>query len=131
MNKKLLVAGSLFGLLGVILGAFATHTLGNLIEPENIASFNTGVRYQIYHAFLFLLLGFTDMISKRTKQIMFYGLLTGVLLFSGSIYVLATNALTSFDFKTIALLTPIGGLILILSWAYLLFTFVRKPVDKN
>ena len=57
MNKKLLITGSILGILGIILGAFAAHGLKELVDVDAIKSFETGVRYQLYHAFLFLILG--------------------------------------------------------------------------
>lgn len=129
MNKILLASGAILGILGIILGAFAAHGLAKLIDVEAIKSFETGVRYQIYHAFLFLILGGTSFLSLKLKRIVFYLALIGVVLFSGSIYGLATNSMSSFDFKTIALITPVGGLLLILAWVVMLVGIIRNEVD--
>lgn len=129
MNKILLASGAILGILGIILGAFAAHGLAKLIDVEAIKSFETGVRYQIYHAFLFLILGGTSFLSLKMKRIVFYLVLIGVVLFSGSIYGLATNSMSSFDFKTIALITPVGGLLLILAWVVMLVGIIRNEVD--
>lgn len=129
MNKILLASGAILGILGIILGAFAAHGLAKLIDVEAIKSFETGVRYQIYHAFLFLILGGTSFLSLKMKRIVFYLALIGVVLFSGSIYGLATNSMSSFDFKTIALITPVGGLLLILAWVVMLVGIIRNEVD--
>ena len=131
MNRKLLITGSIFGMLSVILGAFAAHGLESLIEPDKIASFNTGVRYQMYHAILLLFVGMTGSIPQQVKRLLFYSIITGIVMFSGSIYGLATNDLTAFDFKIFGIITPIGGLILILSRAYMLLTFMRNTAHKN
>jgi len=125
MNKKILIIATLLGLLSVIFGAFGAHSLKNLISAESLQTFETGIRYQMYHAIMLLFVGSTSIIQQKTKQIVFYLVLFGVLLFSGSIYGLATNNLTSFDFKTIGFITPIGGLLLIISWILLLINFVK------
>lgn len=129
MNKKLLVGGSILGLLAIALGAFAAHGLEKLVDAEAIKSFETGVRYQMYHAFLCLILGSTSFLTLKLKKVVFYLVLVGVIFFSGSIYGLATNVLTGFDFKTIALVTPLGGLLLIVAWLVMLIGILRKGDD--
>lgn len=75
--------------------------------------------------FLFLLMGFLDP-RKLNLQTTYILLLSGTILFSGSIYLLATNTLTPFfDFTTIALLTPLGGTLLIVGWAMILYRFIK------
>lgn len=125
MNKKILVIASLLGLLSIAFGAFGAHGLKALISFEALQTFETGVRYQMYHALMLLFIGSTTLIKQKTKNILFYLVIIGVLLFSGSIYGLATNNLTSFNFKTIGFITPIGGLLLIMSWSILLINFIK------
>jgi len=129
MNKKLLVTGLIFGVLSIILGALAAHALEKHIDKAAILTFETGVRYQMYHALLMLLLGATSFVTKKTKALVFSLIVAGLLFFSGSIYGLATNNLTSFDFKSIALLTPIGGLLLVLAWLVLLINIFKTKMD--
>ncbi|WP_299520939.1 DUF423 domain-containing protein [Winogradskyella sp.] len=129
MNKKLLITGSILGILGIVLGAFAAHGLKELVDADAIKSFETGVRYQMYHAFLLLILGGTSFVSAKSKKIIFYIVIIGLIFFSGSIYGLATNELSSFDFKTIAMITPIGGLLLIVAWVVILIGIIRNKVD--
>ncbi len=126
MNKKILITAAILGLLSVIFGAFGAHGLKALISEESLTSFETGVRYQMYHALLLLFVGMVSFISVKSKKIIYYLTLVGVIFFSGSIYGLATNELTSFDFKTIALITPVGGLLLILSWVVLLISIIKS-----
>jgi len=126
MNRKLLILGSIFGGTAVLLGAFGAHGLKKLVDASAIASFETGVRYQMYHALLLLLLGGMLSCSEKRKKILFYLLLTGVFMFSGSIYLLATQEATKIDFTSIALFTPLGGTLLIISWGILLYTFVKR-----
>lgn len=130
MNKKLLTAGSILGLISIILGAFGAHGLKALVSAENIQTFETGVRYQMYHALLLLFVGSSHLIQPKTKVLIFYFTLIGIVFFSGSIYGLATNSLTSFDFTNIALITPVGGLLLILAWVMLLINFLKTHFDK-
>ncbi len=125
MNKKILITGLLFGIFGIVLGAFAAHGLKELISVDMQNIFETGVHYQMYHALFLLFTGSTKFISDKIKVYVFYFVLIGVFLFSGSIYGLATNELTSFDFKTIGFVTPIGGLSLIASWVVIFIDFVK------
>lgn len=119
MNKTIFTTGILFGGLAVILGAFATHGLKNLIDANAIESFKTGVTYQMYHALLLLILGGLTKMPEKSKKIIYWLITFGILLFSFSIYLLATNNLSTFDFKTITLITPLGGILLIAGWIFL------------
>jgi uncharacterized membrane protein YgdD (TMEM256/DUF423 family) len=129
MNKKILVTAAILGIVSIALGAFASHGLKDLITIEAQRTFATGVRYQMYHAILLLFIGSTTLISLKAKRIIYYLVIIGVLLFSGSIYGLATNTLTSFDFKSIGFITPIGGMLLIISWLILLINFLKTKGD--
>lgn len=125
IDKIIFLTGTCFGLTSVILGAFGAHGLEKLISQESLQTFETGVRYQMYHALLLLFLGATSALSTKAKQLIFYLVLIGVFFFSGSIYGLATNQLTAFNFKNIALITPVGGLFLITAWILLLRGFLK------
>ena len=125
MNKGLFLAASILGGTAVVLGAFGAHMLKELISIEAQKSFETGVRYQMYHALFLLFVGIVPNIQAKQKKILFYLVVLGVTLFSGSIYFLATNSLTNFDFKTIGFITPIGGMLLIVAWVVLLFCFIK------
>ena len=130
MNKKILVIGAFLGVLGIILGAFASHGLKGLISVEALQSFETGVRYQMYHAFLLLILGSTSILNEKPKKLIYFLIVIGVLLFSGSIYGLSTNELTALNFKSIALVTPLGGLLLIVAWILMLINFLKLKGDN-
>ena len=125
MNKKILIIASVLGLLSIAFGAFGAHGLKTLISSEALQTFETGIKYQMYHALMLLFVGSTAIIQQKTKKILCYLIVLGILLFSGSIYGLATNNLTNFDFKTIGFITPIGGLLLIISWLLLLINFLK------
>lgn len=125
MNKKIVISATVLGMLAVLLGAFAAHGLESKVSKDAIETFQTGVKYQMYHALLLLFVANTTYLSKNVKKRVLYLVVIGVLLFSGSIYGLATNTLTVFDFKSIAFITPIGGLLLILSWLVMLIGFIK------
>lgn len=129
MNKRVLGTAAFLGMLSVILGAYGAHGLEKLVDSESVDTFNTGVEYQMYHALLLMMVGMTNFLSHKSKQIIFYLVVLGILFFSGSIYGLSTNELSGFDFKTIAFITPIGGLLLIASWAMLLIKFLQYKKD--
>ncbi len=125
MQKKIFIAATLLGLLGVVLGAFAAHGLRSVLTDSALESFQTGVRYQIYHAFFLFFIGLNSHLSALQKKYISSLTLAGIFLFSVSIYLLATNALTSIDFTFLGPVTPIGGLFLISSWGFLLYGFVK------
>lgn len=131
MNKKILITAALFGLLSVVFGAFGAHGLKEVITTEAIQVFETGVRYQMYHALLLLFIGSSSYVNSKIKDIIYFLIVIGILFFSGSIYGLAINELTSFNFKSIAFITPIGGLLLITSWIVLLVSFVRYKLKQE
>ncbi|MCL4119456.1 UNVERIFIED_CONTAM: hypothetical protein GTU68_044612 [Idotea baltica] len=126
MNKTIFLTGILFGVLAIIFGAFGAHGLENKITPEAIQTFDTGVKYQMYHALFLLILGSLKQLPEKNKKWIFYLVVFGILLFSFSIYLLATNILTTFDFKTIGFVTPIGGLLLIVAWCLLGFESFKR-----
>lgn len=127
MNRTILVTGAVFGALAVLLGAFAAHGLEKLVSPEAVRTFETGVRYQMYHAIFLLILGSLTQITTEGKKVVYYLIVTGVVLFSFSIYLLATNVLTGFDFRKIGFVTPIGGSLLLAAWAYTGYIVWKGP----
>lgn len=126
MNRKIIITALALGIVSIIFGAFGAHALKKVLTLDQLTSFETGVRYQMYHAFFLLFLGMTDMVSDKKKKTVFVLTLLGVLFFSGSIYLLSTKDVTSVDISAIAFITPIGGLLLILSWLMLLIGVVRR-----
>lgn len=129
MNKKILIAGSILGLIAIVLGAFGAHALKALISTEMQQTFETGVRYQMYHAlFLLCVGGFFDL-KKKPKHLILYFVVFGILCFSGSLYLLATNELTAYNFNSIGFITPIGGLLLIIAWFILLIKILNLKSD--
>ena len=125
MQRKLLILGCVFGMLAVILGAFGAHGLKVVLTEESLTSYETGVRYQFYHAFLALIIANTSFFTDKTKNVVFWMLLVGVLLFSGSIYLLTTSAITGVPIKSFGFVTPIGGVFLILAWLVLILNVLK------
>ncbi|WP_431125243.1 DUF423 domain-containing protein [Flagellimonas flava] len=126
MNRTILLGGIVMGLLAIVLGAFGAHGLEKLISVDAVGSFETGVRYQMYHALLLLFLGTWNALDLKKQKTVFRLVVIGVILFSGSIYLLSINSLVAFDFKTIALLTPLGGTVLIFAWGFLGYCILAK-----
>ncbi len=126
MDKQILITATLLGATGVVLGALGAHALAKLITDSMQHTFEIGVRYQMYHALFLLFVGLAPNTMLTNKKAIFYTALLGVILFSGSIYGLATNALTDFDFKTIGFVTPIGGVFLIVSWCLVCVNLLNK-----
>jgi uncharacterized membrane protein YgdD (TMEM256/DUF423 family) len=113
MNKIAYTSGALLGLSGVIAGALGAHALEQVLDPDQLSSYETAVRFQMYHSLLLLLLGLLSSYYGKSKglQVATLGVLIGTLLFSGSIYLLVLSSLP------VGLITPIGGLVLIVGWA--------------
>ncbi len=129
MEKKIIITAALFGVVAIILGAFGAHGLKKVLQVEQLTSFETGVRYQMYHALFLLFLGNFSWLTLKEKAIVFYLVLIGVLLFSGSIYLLSTSAITGIKTKILGPITPIGGMFLIVSWIYFLYAVIVKNTN--
>ncbi|RZK82175.1 MAG: DUF423 domain-containing protein [Pedobacter sp.] len=115
MNKSILLTASVFGALAVILGAFGAHGLKSVIEPSAIEIWAKGVEYQFYHTFALLFLSL--MKPDKLVRLAYWFFSFGILFFSGSLYLLATRAVTGLSFVNyIGPITPVGGLLMILGW---------------
>lgn len=129
MKRSFLAWGFFFGLSGVVLGAFAAHALKDLINEAQINSFQTGVRYQMYHALLLILLSGFD--HFRSKSILTL-IISGVVLFSFSIYLLNLREVIGIDgLKYLGPITPIGGSLLIIAWSILLIKAVKTKFESQ
>jgi len=125
MNKTILATGVLFGFLAVLLGAFGAHGLKELLPEKELITYETGVRYQMYHALLLLILGSLNAINEKGKKWIYLFLVAGILCFSFSLYFLATAGLTGLDFKALVYMTPVGGLFLLTGWILMLYRLFR------
>ena len=119
MFKNLIIA-SFLALLAVVLGAFGAHALKEILSVEELSSFETGVRYQMYHAIVLLFVNGYDQFTTSQKNNITYFFVAGILLFSGSIYILH---LTSISANSIWFLTPLGGVAFILGWIRMIGSF--------
>ncbi len=123
MQKFILISGSILGALSVMIGAFGAHALKQLLESSGrLETFETAVKYQVYHALALLLLG-TLMFHWKHSFFNYAGIsfLIGVLIFSGSLYALCLSGITKFG-----MITPIGGLFLIAGWVLLLIGILKS-----
>ena len=115
MDKTFLFVGAVAGLLAVALGAFGAHGLRSRLSPEMLAVFETAVRYHIYHALAIVLVA---LMLGRFDGWMFraagWAFTVGIVLFSGSLYLLAMTGVTM-----LGAITPIGGIALLLGWGFL------------
>jgi uncharacterized membrane protein YgdD (TMEM256/DUF423 family) len=116
LDKRIVVTAAFLGALTIAIGAFGAHGLKQLVDAEAITSFETGIRYQMFHVIVLLVIGFTGPISTTTKKWVFWFFIFGIILFSGSIYILALKEILSFDVKFLGLFTPLGGLSFIIGW---------------
>jgi uncharacterized membrane protein YgdD (TMEM256/DUF423 family) len=121
INKNIVVTAAILGALTIMIGAFGAHGLKELITEKSLVSFETGVRYQMYHVIVMLILGISTNILPKTQKWVFRFFIIGILFFSGSIYLLTLNEFFPFDAKTIAFITPIGGFLLIIGWLRLAY----------
>ncbi len=117
MDKTFLLLGALFGFIGVALGAFGAHGLRGRLSPEMLAVFETGVRYQMYHTLALLVAG---LVAARFGGWLVHAagwfFVAGIVLFSGSLYVLALTGVT-----VLGAITPFGGLAFLIGWALLAY----------
>ncbi len=126
MNKNIILVASFFGATAVILGAFGAHSLKNLIEPHLVDTWAKGVEYQFYHTFAILYLSTFARYKNNLIRLSFLFFSLGIILFSGSLYLLATRSLLGLDFLNyIGPITPIGGLCFVLGWVFLFFAAFR------
>ena len=114
MANTFMLIGSLAGFLGVAAGAFGAHALRNRLSPDMLGVFETAVRYQMYHAFALLITAaaIARVGDARLLSLAGWSFLTGIVLFSGSLYALALTGISG-----LGAITPIGGLLFLLGWA--------------
>ena len=127
MKKYFLIWGFLFGLTAVILGALGAHALKPLLSEAQLDSFETGVRFQVYHALLLIILSQIPSFANRTILIL---IVLGTLLFSVSIYLLNVQGFLGLgSLSFLGPITPIGGLLLISAWLTLLIKALKLKVQ--
>ncbi|WP_425657442.1 DUF423 domain-containing protein [Tenacibaculum ascidiaceicola] len=122
---KNLTTAAVLGVVAVILGAFGAHALKTKLTPEALESFETAVRYQFFHVLLLLFVNMFTQFTNKEKNRISYFLIAGILLFSGSIYLIY---LANVPAKAIWFITPLGGLLLIVGWSLLTYSFLKKVI---
>ena len=124
MKPTIVLMGGIFILLGILAGAFGAHILENHLSIQQLTSLQTGVQYQIYHGLALIIIGFNIDKIKKAKTI-YWGWIVGTLLFSGSIYFLALDDIFESNFGILWPLTPIGGSLLIVTWALFVIQLIK------
>ncbi len=128
MKNTTLIIGAVYGLLSIILGAFGAHALKKVISVEKLISFETGVRYQMYAALFLLIVGYILKFETPSEKWISILMIAGTFIFSVTIYLLAFSEVAAIPTKIIGPLTPLGGLLMIISWAMLIFYFVKNKI---
>jgi uncharacterized membrane protein YgdD (TMEM256/DUF423 family) len=131
MNRTSLLFGSGMIMLGIILGAFGAHALKEVLESEELMSFEVGVRYQMYHGLALLLLGALGNNFSFVPKWVATCMIIGVVLFSGSIYLLSIDRLLGIELKMLVPVTPIGGAFLIMAWGAFFWQVLRFSSKKD
>ncbi len=116
--------GALLGMLAIIFGAFGAHALKKKASASQLASFETGVKYQMYHAILLLVLGYNFSYNSPIEDWIIICFLVGTFLFSFSIYGLVLSDLAGKKWRFLGPITPLGGLLLTVGWALLAYTYI-------
>jgi len=125
MIQFTLLFASILGGLAVIFGAFGAHLLKKILNEEQLKSFETGVKYQMYHAIVLLLIGFNFDLETASEKYMVYSFMLGVLLFSFSIYGLVISSAKNKKLTFLGPITPLGGLFLIIGWCFLFYSILN------
>jgi len=120
--------GALFGFLAIIFGAFGAHALKKKLTAQQLKGFETGVKYQMYHAILLLILSFNLNLDTSLERYMIYCFALGTFLFSFSIYGLSLSAAKGNKMGFLGPITPLGGLLLAAGWGMLLYHFVKNII---
>jgi uncharacterized membrane protein YgdD (TMEM256/DUF423 family) len=122
--RRCLAAGAILMLLGVMLGAFGAHALQAQLTPRQLASYQTGVQYQMLHAFGLMIVGIVGQLAGATPRLRWSARLmaAGILFFSGSIYLMTAGAP-----RTLGMVAPVGGVSFMAAWALLAWQALSKP----
>lgn len=131
MQKNTFVAGFILMALAVALGAFGAHGLKSIISPEKIEIYKTGVTYHFYHAFGILILGLISVFLKTNElKTSILLLFSGIVFFSGSLYILAFNEVLPFSVSFLGPVTPLGGLFFIAGWLLAALKILKKNISS-
>jgi len=120
--KVNLAIAALIGAITIVLGAFGAHALQDTLTTDGLKSFETAVRYQMYHVIVLLFVNSYQDFTLKTKNIVSYLFFAGILFFSGSIYAITLGI----NPKSIWFITPLGGLFFILGWLKMGISYFKK-----
>ena len=126
MKQLVLAIGGFYGMTSVILGAFGAHAFKKILPAEKLASFETGVKYQMYHALLLVAIGLFLQFQTTLEKSAAWCIISGTFVFSGSIYLLSFADHWGANLKWLGPITPLGGLLMIVGWALLIFYFLKR-----
>lgn len=128
MYRTAIITGCILGALGVIFGAFGAHALKQVLDADQLQVFETGVRYQMYHAFAMVACGIVYQAHPDKKiRLASHFFLTGIILFSGSLYAMTLlKAKGAVGLGGFGILTPVGGIFFILAWIMLVLGILSK-----
>lgn len=121
MNQFTLLFAAFLGMTAIILGAFGAHAFKKILNEEQLKSFETGVKYQMYHALVLLILGFQLPFNQPLEKYIIFSFIIGIILFSFSIYVLVISSAKNKKIRFLGPITPLGGLLLTIGWGMLLY----------
>ncbi len=130
MQKIFLTYGSIFGILGVILGAMGAHALKSQLSSEQLVSYETGVKFQMYHAIALILIALLiDKLDNKSLRYSGYFFIAGVFLFSGSVYLLSLkNVLGIENWTFLGPISPFGGVCFIIGWIFILLAAIKLKI---
>ena len=125
--NKILSFTAFLGFSSVLLGAFGAHMLKEKLGVDALKSFETGVKYQMFHVLAILLIYSFQKIKKTHKLRISIIFILGILCFSGSLYLISIGFVKA---TNIWFVTPLGGLLFLIGWMYLSIVFIRKRFSK-
>lgn len=126
MKQLVLTIGALYGMFAVILGAFGAHAFKKILPVEKLVSFETGVKYQMYHALLLVAIGLFLQFQTTLEKSAAWCIIAGTFIFSVSIYLLSFADHWGVNLKWLGPITPLGGLLMIVGWALLIVYFWKR-----
>ena len=127
MNKRIVIIASVFGFMAVFFGAFGAHSLKKLISASDLDIWRTAVDYQFYHTFALLFLSSCSRFKSRLINISSWCFAIGIILFSGSLYLLAIRDILHIDSAAIlGPITPLGGLFFFTGWLCLFIGTIKN-----
>ncbi len=127
-SQIILLSAAFFGALAIILGSFGAHALKKIFTTDQMQSFETGVKYQMYHSIVLLVIGLQLKFETNLEQVIAWCIVIGIILFSFSIYGLCISSAKGRKIKILGPITPLGGLFLLNGWV-LLFVRFLLPVN--